>query len=216
MEVWSFFSGALGLDLGLHEAEFASKIGGIRTTLAVEVDKWCCQTIRHNWPDVDLVEGDVREVTGASLRAHRALKSQARDRALSDSGDVFLMVGGPPCQSFSPGGKRAGLSDPRGNLIYEYLRLIGDGYVPIFEDERNFNQHIRRGRGRSRRGERAIVNLPATRGANIHCVASISPMQLVSFTTHFGSLKADDFEECLGNIAEGLKQSRMLKVSYFV
>lgn len=119
MEVWSFFSGALGLDLGLHEA-------GIRTTLAVEVDKWCCQTIRHNWPDVDLVEGDVREVTGASLRAHRALKSQARDRAIPDSGDVFLMVGGPPCQSFSPGGKRAGLSDPRGNLIYEYLRLIGE------------------------------------------------------------------------------------------
>ena len=34
------------------------------------------------------------------------------------------MVGGPPCQSFSPGGKRTSLSDPRGNLIYEYLRLI--------------------------------------------------------------------------------------------
>ncbi len=36
------------------------------------------------------------------------------------------MVGGPPCQSFSSGGKRAALSDPRGNLIYEYLRLIGE------------------------------------------------------------------------------------------
>ena len=34
------------------------------------------------------------------------------------------MVGGPPCQSFSSGGKRAALSDPRGNLIYTYLRLI--------------------------------------------------------------------------------------------
>ena len=34
------------------------------------------------------------------------------------------MVGGPPCQSFSPGGKRTSLSDPRGNLTYEYLRLI--------------------------------------------------------------------------------------------
>lgn len=36
------------------------------------------------------------------------------------------MVGGPPCQSFSPGGNRSGLSDPRGNLIYEYMRLISE------------------------------------------------------------------------------------------
>lgn len=34
------------------------------------------------------------------------------------------MVGGPPCQSFCSGGKRSGLSDPRGNLIYIYLKLI--------------------------------------------------------------------------------------------
>lgn len=36
------------------------------------------------------------------------------------------MVGGPPCQSFCSGGKRAGLSDPRGNLIYVYLKLINE------------------------------------------------------------------------------------------
>ncbi len=37
-----------------------------------------------------------------------------------------MMVGGPPCQSFSSGGKRTALSDPRGNLIYEYFRLISE------------------------------------------------------------------------------------------
>lgn len=36
------------------------------------------------------------------------------------------MVGGPPCQSFCSGGKRAGLSDPRGNLIYVYLKLLSE------------------------------------------------------------------------------------------
>ena len=36
------------------------------------------------------------------------------------------MIGGPPCQSFSSGGRRSGLKDPRGNLVYEYLKLIGD------------------------------------------------------------------------------------------
>lgn len=36
------------------------------------------------------------------------------------------MAGGPPCQPFSSGGRRAALSDPRGNLIYEYFRLISE------------------------------------------------------------------------------------------
>ncbi len=42
------------------------------------------------------------------------------------------MVGGPPCQSFCSGGKRAGLSDPRGNLIYVYLKLIKEIHPKYF------------------------------------------------------------------------------------
>ena len=107
-EVWSFFSGAMGLDLGLEAA-------GLAPTLAVEIDKTFCRTIRANRPKLDLIEGDVSKLTGAALRMHRAF-----------DGEVFLMAGGPPCQPFSSGGKRAALSDPRGNLIYEYFRLIAD------------------------------------------------------------------------------------------
>src|SRR5205823_2740049 len=106
MEIWSFFSGGMGLDLGFEEA-------GLNTTLAVELDKWCCDTIRKNRPGVTLIENDVHVLCGADLRKTRRFDH-----------DVFLMIGGPPCQTFSPGGKRAGLNDPRGNLIYEYLRLI--------------------------------------------------------------------------------------------
>lgn len=98
----------MGLDLGLSKST-------LETTLAVEVDKWCCATIRRNKPELDLVEGDVRNLTGSKLRERRNFYDE-----------VFLMAGGPPCQSFSPGGKRAGLSDPRGNLIYEYFRLIAE------------------------------------------------------------------------------------------
>ncbi|MFM8497392.1 MAG: DNA cytosine methyltransferase, partial [Planctomycetia bacterium] len=107
-EVWSFFSGAMGLDLGLEMA-------GIKPTLALEIDPWCCKTIRRNRPSITLVEDSVTKMTGSSLRELRGF-----------SGDVELMVGGPPCQSFSPGGKRAALNDPRGNLIYEYFRLISE------------------------------------------------------------------------------------------
>ncbi len=107
-EVWSFFSGAMGLDLGLVDA-------GLPATFANEVDKACCETIRKNKPDITLVQDSIATLTGAKIRKIRNFK-----------GDVELMVGGPPCQSFSSGGKRAALTDPRGNLIYEYLRLIGE------------------------------------------------------------------------------------------
>ena len=93
----------------------------------------------------------------------------------------------------------------------KYLNLVGDGYVPVFQDESNFNQHIRRGKGRARKGERAIAVMPATRGANIHCVASISSLQLLSFSTHLGSLKADDFGRYLNEIAEGLDRFEIHK-----
>jgi DNA (cytosine-5)-methyltransferase 1 len=105
-EIWSFFTGAGGLDLGLEDA-------GLHATLAVEIDADCCKTLKRNRPALDVWETDMARLDAEGLRRHREY-----------AGDVFLMVGGPPCQSFSPGGKRAGLSDPRGNLIYTYLRLI--------------------------------------------------------------------------------------------
>jgi DNA (cytosine-5)-methyltransferase 1 len=96
----------MGLDLGLEHA-------GIRPTLAVEIDEHCCATIKNNRPDHDLWQADISGLDGkAVLDRH------------GNPGEVFLMVGGPPCQSFSPGGKRAALADPRGNLIYVYLKLI--------------------------------------------------------------------------------------------
>ena len=96
----------MGLDLGLEMA-------GLHTSIAVEIDPMCCDTIRLNWPDITVLEQDIREVTAEQLR-----------KVSGQTGDVYLLVGGPPCQSFSPGGKRASLSDPRGNRIYESLRLL--------------------------------------------------------------------------------------------
>jgi DNA (cytosine-5)-methyltransferase 1 len=102
----SLFSGAMGLDLGLEQA-------GIKTTLAIDDDTLCCRTMRTNRPDHHDWEADISQLTSQDIL----------DR-LSRPKELFLMVGGPPCQSFSSGGKRAALADPRGNLIYVYLRLI--------------------------------------------------------------------------------------------
>jgi DNA (cytosine-5)-methyltransferase 1 len=107
-EIWSFFTGAMGLDLGLEQA-------GLDTTLAVEQNPTFCETVRRNRPSLQILEQDICHCSADSLRAERKW-----------GGDVYLLAGGPPCQSFSPGGKRAALTDPRGNLIYEYLRLIAE------------------------------------------------------------------------------------------
>ena len=107
-EIWSFFSGAMGLDLGLEQ-------GGLVPTLANEIDPRCCETIKLNRPNLQLVQEGIEDLDADGLHKVRGFQ-----------GDVDLMVGGPPCQSFSSGGKRMSLTDPRGNLMYEYLRLIGE------------------------------------------------------------------------------------------
>jgi DNA (cytosine-5)-methyltransferase 1 len=42
-----------------------------------------------------------------------------------EPGSIDLLVGGTPCQSFSIGGKREGLDDPRGQLMFSFLELAG-------------------------------------------------------------------------------------------
>lgn len=105
--VWSFFTGAMGLDLGLEQH-------GFKPSLAVELDPVICRTIASNRPGHRVAQANVGSLDARALRA------------LGGADDVDLMVGGPPCQSFCPGGKRSALSDPRGNLIFEYLRLVGE------------------------------------------------------------------------------------------
>jgi len=104
---WSFFSGAMGLDLGLENE-------GLAPSLAVEIDEVFCETIRSNRPELAVLQEDVSKLDAGMLAE------------VAGTATVDFMVGGPPCQSFCPGGGRAALNDPRGNLIFEYLRLIAE------------------------------------------------------------------------------------------
>ena len=107
LKALSFFSGAMGLDLGLERA-------GIHLLLACEFDKTCRRTITANRPNIGLI-GDIWKYDSAAIREHAGL-------GLNDEIDV--MVGGPPCQAFSTAGARRGFNDERGNALLRYVGLI--------------------------------------------------------------------------------------------
>ncbi|MFI3292264.1 MAG: DNA cytosine methyltransferase [Rikenellaceae bacterium] len=107
MNIISLFSGAGGLDIGFHKA-------GFKTIVANEYDKNICPTFRCNFPDVKLIEADIRKIDSAEL-----------------PDDICGIIGGPPCQSWSEAGSLKGISDSRGQLFYEYIRIIKDKQ-PLF------------------------------------------------------------------------------------
>jgi len=102
----SFFSGAMGLDLGIEKA-------GIDVRLACEYDRFCLKTIARNKPELPVLN-DITKYSGADvLAAARIPKSR----------QVDLIFGGPPCQAFSTAGKRNGFNDLRGNAFLSYLEI---------------------------------------------------------------------------------------------
>lgn len=107
LRVLSFFSGAMGLDIGLHKA-------GLNTLLACEIDKSSRKTIVTNSPEIGLI-GDIRDYS----------ISEILEYANIESGDnVDVIVGGPPCQAFSTAGKRKGFEDERGNVFLKFIEVI--------------------------------------------------------------------------------------------
>lgn len=105
LTVLSLFSGAGGLDVGFEEA-------GYRVVWANEHDHDAAETWRMNRPgNADAMhEGDVMSPDIVA--------------SLPPVGSVDVIVGGPPCQSWSIGGKMLGEDDPRGQLIWAYLDVV--------------------------------------------------------------------------------------------
>ncbi|QFU25095.1 DNA cytosine methyltransferase [Shewanella eurypsychrophilus] len=104
----SFFSGAMGLDLGIEKAGFDIR-------LACEVDKYCRQTIAINRPNTALLS-DINDYEASDIKNAARLTNE----------DIDLIVGGPPCQAFSTAGKRKGFNDDRGNAFLKFLQLSID------------------------------------------------------------------------------------------
>ena len=126
----SLFSGAGGFDLGIEAAGFS-------TVFAADIDPACCQTLRVNKENARSLNLPFLQKAHIAERCIRKL--QASDILTTiglEQGEVALLIGGPPCQSFSVIGPRNGKRDPRGQLLDDYLRLLA-GIAPkvfVFEN----------------------------------------------------------------------------------
>lgn len=117
----SLFSGGMGLDVGLHETGYFDHLA------CIEHDAACCETIRANRDagrlpkSLKVIHADIKTVDAAALRKELGL----------EKGQLDVIVGGPPCQSFSTAGKRGTVQDPRGTLLWDFLRFV-DEFQPKF------------------------------------------------------------------------------------
>ena len=111
MNVISLFSGCGGLDLGFERA-------GFNVPVANEFDFSIFETFKINHPNTHLIEGDVRQISKDDITPFI-------------TGEVDGIIGGPPCQSWSEAGSLRGINDARGQLFYDYIRILKD-FKPKF------------------------------------------------------------------------------------
>ncbi len=120
--VLSLFSGGMGLDLGLH------RTGRFRTVACIEKEPAFCETIRTNRDagrlprDLKVFEEDISQLDPGTVM----------DQLEIEPNSIDLIVGGPPCQSFSTAGRRKTTQDPRGTLLWDFLRFIEYVKPPFF------------------------------------------------------------------------------------
>jgi DNA (cytosine-5)-methyltransferase 1 len=89
---------------GIEAASVAWHPLGWKASFLSEIEKFPREVLAHHYPTTPL-HGDFTTIQK------------------DDYEPIELLVGGTPCQSFSVAGLRAGLNDPRGNLMLEFGAL---------------------------------------------------------------------------------------------
>lgn len=178
----SFFSGAMGLDLGLEKAGFDIK-------LCIELDKSCQNTIRKNIGKLGKsnlpILDDITKVTYSEILNYAGLKKSKVD----------LIAGGPPCQAFSTAGKRASINDPRGVLVSKYLEFI-DEIRPrffVFENVRGILSASIKHRPLDKRGPSHLPLRPNEELGSLLNLVIIPMFDQIGYEVKYGLIDTADF-----------------------
>tara|TARA_R110002167_G_scaffold120202_2_gene297972 strand:+ start:3531 stop:4574 length:1044 start_codon:yes stop_codon:yes gene_type:complete len=98
----------LSLFSGIEAASVAWENFGWNCVGVSEVEKFPCELLNQRYPNVPNL-GDITKITTEKL---------------NELGKIDIVVGGSPCQSFSVAGNRGGTDDPRGQLMFDYIRVV--------------------------------------------------------------------------------------------
>ena len=107
MKVVSFFAGAGGLDLGFTKA-------GFDVIWANEYDREIWETYEKNHKHTILDKRSIVDIPSDEVP------------------DCDGIIGGPPCQSWSEAGSLRGINDKRGQLFFEFMRILADKKPKFF------------------------------------------------------------------------------------
>ncbi len=102
----SLFAGAGGCSLGFKRA-------GYDILYAIDINENAVETYRHNFPDTQCEMGDIMSCDFEKLLKNLKLKT----------GELDILIGGPPCQGFSTAGMRF-WDDPRNGLLKHYVKAL--------------------------------------------------------------------------------------------
>lgn len=113
-KVIDLFAGVGGLSLGAARA-------GFDLAAAVELDQRAIESHARNFPGVAHLQEDIASLAGSRLLELAAVAQ----------GDLFGLIGGPPCQGFSEIGLKAD-EDPRNELFAHFFRLVSETRPAFF------------------------------------------------------------------------------------
>ena len=130
MKLISLFSGCGGLDKGFQNAGFS-------IPWANEYDKDIWETFEKNHANTELDRRDIRDIPSIEIP------------------ECIGIIGGPPCQSWSEAGALRGINDPRGQLFYQFIRILEDK-KPLFFLAENVSGMM------SKRHSNAVDNIKKT------------------------------------------------------
>ena len=160
IKIATVFSGIGSIEFALkrlninHDIVFACDNGGINLDIEIDIEQkkvFKMKGFREKKEYVDQLY-DQSKKTNFVKRSFLANYDILEDRFYQDirlldgndfTGKVDLFVGGSPCQSFSIVGEQKGLNDERGNLFFDFLRLVKtiQPKVFIYENVRGLYTH---------------------------------------------------------------------------